>query len=787
MKRNRFLIFSIAILVLLLGAIVLTACGHTHEVLKWKTITEPTCTTEGKQRGACVECGEVLEESIATVEDNHLWGAWQVTTVPTYDRAGKGEATRVCKENPEHKQVVTLPKLSSNGAGYKEFEIYKQATVVSEGRLSAVYESEYGDIAFLIDVPKKEFDEESVEDAVYLGSSNQALIRQGNGVVDIGYNSAGEHNFGAFYYEYGTDYVHVNDVGGKRETWVSVSSSGGYFGILSDALAIDEIIRFEATALDMGGYHYKVSRGGKDYYGAEGLLYNAYLLGKKNTNRDFKEGKTTSEVKDAKGETVINKNGETVYWFQYSYLNLPQYFCKVECNFMLSESGAIKYIVMYTNTYARTTAQDGDKTQDQFGTYDDPNTHETIGYLYPSVNPTYNEVIEYHQDLIADVPEEPERVNTEESFQVASFDVMYEGKIVSEEYDKDTTPDFMTGGGNNLITLSLTNILPTSANFESDPVTVYRVNANGIKIKLGSSPDYDAVWIVESGGKVTIRSRLAGEIKLAFVTKSGAERIATVYANYSAPQILYPRVNEYHDSGYVWKQSDNNLISTTIYVGQSLTMDAVISSAYTLYVDGSYTAKLTSGTDATLQQVEDEVRFVAKQAGEYVVEMHSTLKDTVFAKVTITVEPAPDVNALLVGDYTAKFKKFDATISFVVADADGKVYAKIKNENYVENSKDEEKKQKYKVLEFSDLTPGNKYAVVTTDKGTEVLSVSYNAESNKIECEHAKGASIGVTISFNEAYKLVLTNPTGFGSGREKAIMYGTVFEDDIESDDSNE
>lgn len=744
MKRNRLLIFGIAILILLVGAMLLSACGHTHQVLRWKVIKEPTCTHEGMQRGACVDCGEVAEEPVAIVPENHVWGIWEVTVVPTYERNGRGEATRVCKEDSTHTQSVVLPRLTADGTGYKEYEVYQEATVVSEGRLSAVLESEYGEIAFTIEVPKKEFDLDSVEDAVYIGSSNKHLIRQGSGLIDIGYNPGKEeHTYGAFTYEYGNDYLHINDTGKRRETWISKTSSGDYFGVLKDEYAVNDIIRFSATELQMGGYFYELSRSDKEFYGAEGLLYNAYLWGKRTTQRDFKSGKTVSAVKDTSGN-VINASGESVYWFKFSYYYAPQYYNDVECRFMLTESGAIKYIVMYVNSYTRDPSGKG-QSADQFGLYADPNTNSSIAYLYGNCgNPLYNEVIEYKQDLVENYPDEPEHNYTEEAFMISSFDVKYRGKVVGEEYDENTTPSFKTGGYSNNIVLEIGNILPATANLDTDPISIYRIDGNR-EILLTSSDTNDPVWI-NGSNRVTIRSRLAGEIKLVFRSRSKTERVVTLYAEYSSPETLYPCVYEYNDAGYSWRQSEDKKLSTTVYVKQSLLMRAVISSEYLAYVDPSYTPQIASGPEggATLTQSEDgeTVSFVATQAGEYVVEMRSKLMSTVVARVIVTVESAPNVNSLLSGEYTAKFKKFTATVSFAEPDTEGRIYA-----------------------------------TVTTNKGTEVLLVYYNWGYGAIMCEHSDGANLDVLININEAYKLVLSNPTGFGGGREKAIMYEKVDE----------
>ncbi len=752
-KLNRLSIVIMVLLVVAAVATLLTACSHDHEVLKWKTIKEPTCTTEGVERGACVDCGEVIEQPVATVADNHVWGEWEITVAPSYNRNGKGEAQRVCKENSEHKQTVSLPILSSKGTGYEEYEVFEEPTVVSEGRLSAVYASEYGLISFNVAIPKKEFDPESVEDAVYLGSSNKDLIRKGSGFVDSGFNPNGGHSYAAFNYEFGEDYMHSYDMGASKDLWVSRTSDGEIFAIakyyLNDGKT--DILNVTATELDFNGYHYNVSRADKDFYGAEGLLKNAYLWGKRNVNKDFSEGKTTSEVENTHGE-VVNPNGETVYWFKFGYYSVPQYFCKVECRFMLTESGAIKYIVMYVDSYSRNPGRDEElKKGDQFALDIDPETNNSIAHLLEGCGkPVYNEVVEYTQELKADYPDEPVHEYTEDAFKVTNFNVTYlndEGKfvVVSDEQDENALT-FPTGGGDKSILLTLGDIYPDTSNFDYDPITIYRVLDNGLRVKLGSSPtSSNPVFIAPvdedfRANTYTLRSYLAGYIRLVFVTESGLERYVTLYATYSKPTRLYPATYDYSDAGYVWRESSEKEMTATIYAGQSLTMKAFIAKDKVLYVDGTYTATIESGPDgATLKTIEDSdnVKFVADTPGEYVVKFTSVLNEKVAAQVKVTVNPAPDINELMTGEYNATLKKCVATVSFAPADADGKILA-----------------------------------TVTTNKGTEIISVYYDEQYKVIITEHADGASLGVEIELNEAYKLVLTNPTGFGSGRERAVMY---------------
>lgn len=755
MKRRK-LIFVIVVFVLLFATMFLVSCAHQHEVLKWRTIVEPTCMTEGMQRGACAECGEVVEEAMAPVAENHVWGNWEVTVCPTFELTGTGKVTRVCTENHEHTQSVTLPILTPEGVGYKDgaYEIFEEPTVVSEGKLSAIYESQYGEIAIAITVPKKEFDPESVEDAVLLGSSNRDMIRKGSGVIDIGYNSDGKPNYGSFNYEYGTDYVHTVYVG-EQEKWISLTSEGQVFAMMKDYRSEDKSIKTysKANENDLTGFYYTLSRADKEFYGAEGLLYNAYLWGSANINGDFKETIYKTKIKDTSGN-VVNANGEYVYSFSFGYYCVTQQnFCQVTCYFMLTEEGALKYIRMNVNSYVKDL--DGKGTA-QFITWNNKVTNVTMAKLVNNPgNPPYKEVIEYHQDLKTDYPDEPKHEYTEEAFKIADFTVWYKDddgteKQVTEGVTEDT-PDLQTGG-NSVLKLTIKDISPSTATLDRDPISVYRITETGIRIKASFDSNTDPIWFTSNGNTLTVRSKIAGNIQLALVTKT-CEKIITIACIPSAPQVLYPSVNEYHDAGYVWNQSTNSKATATIYVGQPLEMKAVISSEGAEYVDPSYRAEVGSAIDLngvaiaedgyTLTQ-DQNVSFKANVAGEYVIKMKSTAqKGFAVATVTVTVKPAPSITDRLSGKYYANFKKFQASIVFE-PDVDGAVLA-----------------------------------TVQTNKGTEILKVVYDAELNIIKGagedardQHYGGANLGVTISFNEVYKPVLSNPTGFGSGREKAIMY---------------
>lgn len=746
MKRKVLKVISIIAVMFLSVACLLLAvsCGHEHQVNKWKTIKEPTCTTEGVQRGVCVECGEVIEQAIPTVKENHIYGEWEITVAPTNSREGVGIATKTCKENPEHKIVATLPRLSSNGAGYDYYETLKEPTVLEEGKISAMYVHEAGNISFTVSIAKKEFDPENctVEDAVLIGSSNKDQIRSGYGLISSGYGDSFE-NPGGFEYEYGEDYVHTVDGDDRREFWVSRTSSGDLFGVLCivDVDGTSEITKYAKTReAHLDGYEYNIAKAGFTYFGAEGLLKNVYDLASRNNNRDFEQGFKT------------NEDGEKVYYFKFGYYNPKKYLCKMSCEFTLTDTYAIRYLKLSTDTFV--SLDDG---QDQFYRVTDSNNN-TICYLQNGVHLSdayYREYIIYNQTTKEESPDEPIHQYTEDAFKVGSFDLLYQNKLYTEE----SRANFTAAG--NPINFVLTNVVSASGEskkeinlFDYDPVSLYRITDTGRRIALSMSPDVDAVWyssdIIVTRYTVKIYSKMAGTLRLMLRTESGYEKEFYVICKPANPSVLYPMAYEYNDSGYIWVNSSNNKLSTTVYAGQAITLKATVADSVKAYTDASFVAELGEEySTATISEIDNDcISFVASKAGVYTVKLKSAVKNSVSATITITVEEPPSIDTLLTGEYTAKLKKFDANVVF-------------------KNNGDT-------VL-----------AHVTTNKGEEILSLSYDSEYNILLSEHYDGANLGVRILINEAYRLVIANPTGFGSGMEEAILY--VVEDEEVSGDNTE
>ncbi len=727
----------ITLLLLSLAAFGLFGCACRHEVYRWKVKTEPTCTSNGIRYGVCSLCGEVVEEPTDPVAENHVYSDWEITKAPTYERDGKGEATKVCKEDASHFIKVTLPRLSESYAGYKYHEVIKEATVLSEGKLALIYESEYGDITFTVTLDKKEFYptgdpdidplkavKETIYDAVLLGSSNKDLIRRGTGSVLVEINGDGSPY--DISYEYGEGYTKTDN--GSTELYAIQKENGGIFGLTkvsgSDTDTVEEYVPIRKNHLD--GYEYRISfTNGGTFFGAEGLLKYGYEWGAKDTNQDFA---VQISSKEENGITrVLYKFGFCSYYVQQRALN------KIEVEFTLTDEYAIDYIKMSCDTYV---SSQFDKSEVE---------GRTICTLKTGCGePKAKEYIIYNQILKQDDPEEPEHEYDENSLKISDFDVCYRsgGEYVVITEDKETAPNLIAGGGNSILKLYLKNVQPSSANFAIDNVTFYRVLSTGryVPIDFAYSSTDNPVWMGsfdEKTGTVDTRARTKGYVTLAARTTSGAEKRFVINVVPCSPSQLYPCYYEYGDNGYSWKESVTSSINAQVYVGQSLALKAKLSVDEQPYAEGGFIPTLTKATDyASITYAEGAAtaEFVATKAGTYTVQLKS-IKNNVKCTVTITVVEPPDVTEMLVGSYTAKLKKGTATIVF--GEQDGAIIA-----------------------------------TITTSKGEEVITVSYDSINKEFITEHKSGAELGVTLELNEAYKIVLANPTGFGSGKERVVIY---------------
>ncbi len=82
------------LLILFLGALLLSGCGHSHQFGEW-TVTKPaTCTSDGEAQRKCTGCDEVETQLVSA--KGHQFGEWTTVSAATCDKAGT--RVRVCAD-----------------------------------------------------------------------------------------------------------------------------------------------------------------------------------------------------------------------------------------------------------------------------------------------------------------------------------------------------------------------------------------------------------------------------------------------------------------------------------------------------------------------------------------------------------------------------------------------------------------------------------------------------------------------------------------------------------------
>lgn len=121
---------------------VISAKGHTEVT---DIAVEPTCETDGKTAGShCSVCNTVITAQTTISKLNHTWGAWSITTEPTFNTTGKAE--RICETDNTHKETVDVPVLSDREVW--EESLRTEPTEIFDG--FCTYISQYGVVSVTI-------------------------------------------------------------------------------------------------------------------------------------------------------------------------------------------------------------------------------------------------------------------------------------------------------------------------------------------------------------------------------------------------------------------------------------------------------------------------------------------------------------------------------------------------------------------------------------------------------------------------------------------------------------
>ncbi len=129
---------------------ITTATGHTEVT---DTAIAPTCETDGKTAGShCSVCNTVITEQTIIPKLHHRWGAWMITTEPTFIMTGKAE--HICENDNTHKDTIDLPILTDTTVWTEDLKI--EPTETENG--SVTYTSQYGNVTIIILAPNPKYD-----------------------------------------------------------------------------------------------------------------------------------------------------------------------------------------------------------------------------------------------------------------------------------------------------------------------------------------------------------------------------------------------------------------------------------------------------------------------------------------------------------------------------------------------------------------------------------------------------------------------------------------------------
>lgn len=728
MKTKTFLFRVAAVVMAFVGSTaIFSGCGeHVHQVSKWNVVKQPTCNTEGERQGTCVDCGDLVVETLAADLSNHVYGEWEVT-LPTESEEGK--AVKTCTVDPSHDKLEeTLPVLSSDKY-YKS--VKTPETPLADGEMLYTLSHDKGDISFTQSIPARGIN--TVADAVEVALSFASEIRKTQGVISTNtYNAISKESNSTssdFYYEFGENYTHIKDDSDGVERWCSVEEDGEFWCARQD---------------NGGALQYDTEDGNEKYMnGHRFILVHSANLGAYYGAENFLSGLFTAALTDANADAVINKpknkDGVTTYSFSFGFIQ--EYiisnpngkpdglFCQIKVSFTLKDTHQLDTLAVETVDYYN--LSEGDyaittwKLDEQGHAYtvkaeeDSTVTREKIILSQTTKAEA--------QALGWEVPVNPYSKNPKIA---TSFKIYSGSKEVTEDYvieNKDAGTS---------VTLSVKEITPATADLASfDKPTFYLKTENGeVQIDYSTLDSQKVNVVYSSGSKaITIKSRLGGEVTILMKTSLVTKTLKFNF-NLIAPTALNASVFEYFDGNYTWNQKNE----ATVYVGQPLRIKGEVPVGEETSADSSFTVSVVSSnaSDAVFEDTNnaDIKVFKSDKAGIYTVKLVSKLNSRVSCTVTVTVQPAPEMNSLLSGTYSG-------SVSYP-------------NRGEV-------------TVTFSSPTQAT---VSMPDGSSEILTVT--VQDGNIVSSHKSGADLGISLFFNEAYDLVFSHPTEYDGYVETVIVF---------------
>lgn len=737
MKIKKITAAAIAAVLTLSGsAFALSGCGGCDHVYRDKVITAPTCMTSGETERKCGICGDTQIITVPADPNAHVYGEWQVSN-PT--QSATGTAVKECTLNPSHQKLsVTLPCLPVSGNGeYSDVRVTKQPTALSEGVKTYTYPHESGEIYVEIAIPARGV--ETVADGVEAALESKPKVRSCEG--EWGFSKEGTqvgvetpYEAHRFEYEFGENYTHITDEAESTERWLSLDGNNELWAFVRNSSGLVK----ETDAGFLNGNKIPLtSTYINNVYGAEELLDTLYKQALIEREAELNAGIPEDEISF---DESVSKLG---YYFSFGMESAGssdkvQHYAQITVNFTLSDEFTLKTL----NIESSILINHNDPEDGNVVTNWKKEDNGKITIINPNGDRMIDKV-ELTQKTKTEVPQEPENPYAQEVVFLSSFNVLKtDGTPITED-------DVIQINADTVYSYNVSDIQPETANLTFDPINIYLVKSDGEEVLL----DYDSlsskrVLGYYQSNAVHIRSQLAGEITLRVKSRNITK---TIHFNVvpKAPTRLYPAVWAYGDNGYVWDTETpaSGAKQVTVYVGQPLCFKAQPAQDELNYVETGYTAEIYSGDttganiDATVVNGEEVSRFIASKAGSYTIRCATTYPGSIIGcAIQVTVAELPDMSTYLAGQYVTDMtypKRGTVNVTIEVTGANSAVAT-----------------------------------IVNMEDNTEVLNLTLTDTENGIALTsaHASGAKLNYTLSFNEAYRIVISYPTKYDEVESKVL-----------------
>ena len=372
-----------------------------------------------------------------------------------------------------------------------------------------------------------------------------------------------------------------------------------------------------------------------------------------------------------------------------------------------------------------------------------------------------------------------------ESVYIQSFNVKYNGKVISEDETVEITAN--TG-----VTFNISDVQPAeTAKLDFDPLRVFLKTSSG-EIELsysGEVNDYEqnAYHIVghfrTTDNTVFINAQYTGKLTLVLRTRGGkAERTLNLDVKAGNPTNLTAEAYLYSDDGtfekHTWTvvkddtdQENVTDVTVDLFVGQSVYVRALPLASEAAYVEKGFTASV-SNTYSAYVDTEDNLtlpdgtkvsKITAKAAtagaNTIYVNLNSvnmrpnTSTPVAYVRIKVRISEAPSVSDMFSGTYTGKFSRIK-----MVEGGDFVLSPNV-------------------TATFNSQTDTTGTLEISVSDGSNTVKSTYNyvydEENRSLSCEWASGRKNTDTFDFdirlNEVYKLSITHTTY--AGRPETVV----------------